>query len=130
MLLTRRRLAVVEIAIVCVACQEGPLGVDGGLDASAGDAGRDAAVAQDAGRDPSSLDFAYSASWLNDQQAVTLPNGQRRPLTGTPQQIADDIKRYEDVGVHYLMVNLQGDTQAQSLERMQRFADRIMPLAA
>jgi probable F420-dependent oxidoreductase len=86
--------------------------------------------AQDAGRDPSSLGFAYSASWLNDQQASTLPDGQRRPLTGTPQQIADDIKHYEDRGVRHLMVNLQGETQAQTLERMQRFADRIMPRTA
>ena len=84
--------------------------------------------AREAGRDPSTLDFAYSTSWLNDQQALTLPNGERRPLTGTPQQIAGDIKRYEDLGVRHMMVNLQGDTQAQTLERMQRFADRIMSL--
>jgi probable F420-dependent oxidoreductase len=86
--------------------------------------------AKEAGRDPSALDFAYSASWFNDQQAQTLPDGQRRPFTGTPQQIADDIKRYEDLGVRHIMVNLQGETQAQTLERMQRFADRIMPLVA
>jgi probable F420-dependent oxidoreductase len=86
--------------------------------------------ATEAGRDPSSLDFAFSASWLNDQQAQTLPDGQRRPLTGTPQQIADDIKRYEELGVRHMMVNVQGETQAQTLERMQRFADRIMPLTA
>jgi hypothetical protein len=29
-----------------------------------------------------------------------------------------------------MMVNLQGETQAQILERMRRFADRIMPLTA
>jgi probable F420-dependent oxidoreductase len=86
--------------------------------------------ATEAGRDPSALDFAYSANWFNDQQAQTLSDGQRRPLTGTPQQIADDIKRYEELGVRHIMVNLQGETQAQTLERMQRFADRIMPLAA
>ena len=86
--------------------------------------------AQDAGRDASALDFAYSANWLNDQQAMTLPDGQRRSLTGTPQQIADDIKRYEELGVRHMMVNLQGETPAQTLERMQRFADRIMPLTA
>ena len=86
--------------------------------------------AQDAGRDPSALDFAYSANWYNDQQALTLPNGQRRSLTGTPQQIAGDVKRYEDLGVRHMMVNLQGDTPAQTLDRMQRFADRIMPLTA
>jgi probable F420-dependent oxidoreductase len=86
--------------------------------------------AKEAGRDPSALDFAYSANCLNDQQAQTLPDGQRRPFTGTPQQIADDIKRYEELGVRHIMVNLQGETQAQTLERMQRFADRIMPLVA
>jgi probable F420-dependent oxidoreductase len=86
--------------------------------------------AEEAGRDPSALDFAYSANWFNDQQAQTLPDGQRRPLTGTPQQIADDIKRYAELGVRHIMVNLQGETQAQTLERMQRFADRIMPMVA
>jgi probable F420-dependent oxidoreductase len=86
--------------------------------------------ATEAGRDSSSLDFAYSANWYNDQQAQMLPDGQRRPLTGTPQQIADDIKRYEELGVRHMLVNLQGETQTQTLERMQRFADRIMPLAA
>ena len=84
--------------------------------------------AQEAGRDPSTLGFAYSASWFNDQQAQTLPDGQRRPLTGTPQQIADDVKRYEELGVRHMHVNLQGETPAQTVERMQRFADRIMPL--
>ncbi len=86
--------------------------------------------AQDAGRDPSTVDFAYSTNWYHDQQALTLPNGQRRPLTGTPQQIVDDIKRYEELGVRHMIVNLQGDTPAQTLEHMQRFADRIMPLTA
>jgi probable F420-dependent oxidoreductase len=84
--------------------------------------------AQEAGRDPLLLDFAYSTNWYNDQQALTLPDGQRRPLTGTPQQIADDIKRYEDLGVRHLLVNLQGETLEQTLARMERFANRVMPL--
>jgi probable F420-dependent oxidoreductase len=84
--------------------------------------------AQQAGRDPSALDFAYSANWYNDEQAQRLPDGQRRPLTGTPQQIADDVKRYADLGVRHMMVNLQGDTLEQTLIRMQRFADRILSL--
>ena len=87
--------------------------------------------AQEAGRNPSSLDFAYSVNWYNDnQQAMALPGGQRRPLTGTPRQIADDIKRYADVGVRHMMVNLQADTLEQTLARMRQFADRIMPLTA
>jgi probable F420-dependent oxidoreductase len=86
--------------------------------------------AQESGRDPSALGFAYSANWYNDRQALTLPDGQRRPLTGAPQQIADDIKRYADLGVRHMMVNLQGETLEDTLARMERFAERVMPRAA
>src|SRR5262245_53890711 len=61
--------------------------------------------AQDAGRDLASVDLAYSAGWYNDQEAQQLPSGVRRPLTGTPAQIADDIKRYEEVGVRHMMIS-------------------------
>jgi probable F420-dependent oxidoreductase len=59
--------------------------------------------AQEAGRDPASTDFTYSASWYNEQEAERLPDGAHRPLTGTLAQIADDIKRYEEVGVRHMM---------------------------
>jgi alkanesulfonate monooxygenase SsuD/methylene tetrahydromethanopterin reductase-like flavin-dependent oxidoreductase (luciferase family) len=84
--------------------------------------------AQEAGRDPSSVDFAYSTNWYNDQEAQRLPDGGRRPLTGVPAQIADDIKRYEELGVRHMMLNMQGGTLQQSLERMERFATRVMSL--
>src|SRR5262249_50132799 len=88
--------------------------------------------AQAAGRDPASVDLAYSAGWYNDQEAERLSSGERRPLTGTPTQVADDIKRYEEVGVRHLMVNMTvrrpDATVQQSLERMERFATKVMPL--
>ena len=37
-----------------------------------------------------------------DEEVLTLPNGQRRPLTGTMQQIVDDVKRYEELGVRFI----------------------------
>jgi probable F420-dependent oxidoreductase len=88
--------------------------------------------AQDAGRDPASVDLAYSAGWYNDQEAERLSSGERRPLTGAPTQVADDIKRYEEVGVRHMMVNMvvrrPDATVQQSLERMERFATKVMPL--
>ena len=88
--------------------------------------------AREAGRDPDSLDFAYGASAYNDQEAQQLPDGTRRPLTGTPVQIADDIKRFSDVGVRHMLlpmvVRRPGVTTQQSLERMERFATKVMPL--
>lgn len=89
--------------------------------------------AQAAGRDPDSLDFAYSVNWYNDKEAQRLADGERRPLTGRPEQIADDIKRYEVQGVRHMMVNLvtryshQESTIQPSLERMERFATQVMP---
>ena len=88
--------------------------------------------AREAGRDPDSIALAYTASWYNDEEAARLPNGERRPLTGTPAQIADDIKRYADVGVRHMMLPMiirrPGVTVQQSLERMDRFATKVMPL--
>ena len=74
----------------------------------------------------------YSASWYNEQEAERLPDGARRPLSGTPAQIADDIKRYAEVGVRHMMfpmvIRRPGVTVQQSLERMERFATKVMPL--
>jgi len=88
--------------------------------------------AREAGRDPDSMALAYSANWYNDQEAERLPDGTRRPLTGTPAQIADDIKRYAEVGVRHMMLSMvvrrPGVTVQQSLERMERFATKVMPL--
>jgi alkanesulfonate monooxygenase SsuD/methylene tetrahydromethanopterin reductase-like flavin-dependent oxidoreductase (luciferase family) len=88
--------------------------------------------AREAGRDPTSLDFAYSASQYNEHEAQRLSDGSRRPFTGTPTQIADDIKRYAEVGVRHMMfpmvVRRPGVTVRQSLERMEGFATKVMPL--
>jgi len=88
--------------------------------------------AQEAGRDPASITFTYSANWYNDQEAEHLPDGSRRPLTGSPAQIADDIKRYQDVGIQHMMLSMvvrrPGVTVQQSLERMDHFTTKVMPL--
>ena len=88
--------------------------------------------ALEAGRDPASIDFTYSASWYNEHEAERLPDGSHRPLTGTPTQIAEDIKRYAEVGVRHMMfpmvVRRPGVTVQQSLDRMERFAAKVMPL--
>ena len=84
--------------------------------------------ARDAGRDPSEIDLAYSAGWYNDREAQIL-SGRRRLLTGTPRQVADDIKTLEDLGVRHLMLNFQSNTLEESLGRMDRFTTEVRPLA-
>jgi alkanesulfonate monooxygenase SsuD/methylene tetrahydromethanopterin reductase-like flavin-dependent oxidoreductase (luciferase family) len=95
-------------------------------------AGRIKQHAQEAGRDPASLDFAFSASWYSEHEAERLPDGSRRSFTGTPTQIADDIRRFAEVGVRHTMlpmvVRRPGVTVKQCLERMEHFATKVMPL--
>ncbi len=84
--------------------------------------------ARDAGRDPSEIDLAYSAGWYNDREAETMPDGERRVFTGSPEQIAGDVKAFEELGVHHLMLGLQADTLDATLERMERFVEKVRPL--
>ena len=87
--------------------------------------------AADYGRVPSEIGVAYSAEmWYNDRRAELTSTGERRPFTGSPEQIAGDIRAYEGIGVQYLMLNFQGDTVEESEERMERFATEVSPLAA
>ena len=83
--------------------------------------------AEDAGRDPSEIDLAYSAGWYNDREARII-DGQRQLFTGTPEQVAGDIKAFEDAGVRHMMLGFQADTLKETLDRMERFANDVKPL--
>ena len=84
--------------------------------------------AEAAGRDPSEIDLAYSAGWYNDREARII-DGERQRFTGTPEQVAGDIEGFEEVGVRHLMLGFQADTLEGILERMERFANDVRPLA-
>ena len=77
--------------------------------------------AEEAGRDPSQITVAYEGEW-NDQEARILPDGQRRSFTGTPQQIADDIRAFEEIGVQYVIFMLRGAILEEATEYMESIA--------
>ena len=86
--------------------------------------------AETGGRDPSEIGVAYSMGWYDGRQAQFAPDGQRRPFTGIPEQVAGDIREFEGLGVHSLMLRFQGGTLEDTLEVMERFATIVKPLAA
>lgn len=49
----------------------------------------------------------------------------RQPCQGSPSQIADDIKRYQDLGVDHLLFDYAPETRANALETMERFAQEV-----
>lgn len=85
--------------------------------------------AAEVGRDPSTIDLAYSAGWYNDREALQASNGDRRTFTGTPDQVATDIREFAGAGVHHLILGLQDRTLDGMLARIERFATTVRPLS-
>jgi len=73
------------------------------------------------GRDPSTLTISYKAP-LYDASRPVAAGADRRPFSGSPDQIAEDIATYERLGVSELIFDFRSETLAESLERMERFA--------
>ncbi|MSQ10573.1 MAG: LLM class flavin-dependent oxidoreductase, partial [Dehalococcoidia bacterium] len=77
--------------------------------------------AQEAGRDPATLDFGLQAGWLKLGEATPMDDGARLPLTGTAGQITGDIHALEDLGVRHLVVGMVGATVAETNDRLAGF---------
>ena len=80
------------------------------------------------GRDPASLTRGYCANWPFDNPPFPAPEGQRFIATGTPEQIAGDIRALRERGVTTMIVNLLRDSVPASLETMDWFAREVRPL--
>ena len=76
------------------------------------------------GRDPSTLTISFKAP-VYDPSVTTLTGRDRRPFSGAPQQIADDIGAYEKVGVSELVFDFRSERLDDALERMERFAPML-----
>jgi alkanesulfonate monooxygenase SsuD/methylene tetrahydromethanopterin reductase-like flavin-dependent oxidoreductase (luciferase family) len=51
-----------------------------------------------------------------------------RPLIGAPEQIAEDIRAYQRLGVSHLVFAFRTRVLAETLETIERFATQIRPL--
>ena len=78
------------------------------------------------GRDFSALTISYKAALYD--VGIPSPDGSRRPFSGCPAEIADDIRTFAEIGVHELIFDFRGQSTAESVKRLQLFASEIMPL--
>ena len=83
---------------------------------------------EEAGRDPAEIDIGYAASWAYDPGAGAPSSGQRTTLTGDAEQIAGDIRAFQQVGVRHLVLGFQRPTLDETLEHMERFMSEVAPL--
>jgi probable F420-dependent oxidoreductase len=79
------------------------------------------------GRDFSALTISYKAPLYDSE--IPSPDGSRRPFSGDPDDIAGDIRTFAAIGVDELIFDFRGQSTADSVERLQRFAAEVMPLA-
>ena len=86
-------------------------------------------IATEQGRDPASISLVYCALWFDESKTLTLDDGGRHLLSGTAQQIGEDIAALAEIGVLGLILNFQRETLEQSLDAMQYFVDVIYPTA-
>ena len=63
-----------------------------------------------------------------DWVAQTRAGGTRRLLTGRPEDMAADVDALARAGIRHLCLTFQTASLAETLERMQRFAEDVMPL--
>jgi probable F420-dependent oxidoreductase len=79
------------------------------------------------GRDPRALTISYKAPIYD--AARTATGSERRPFSGSTNQVVEDIATFARLGVSELIFDFRSPSLAESLERMERFATTIMPAA-
>jgi alkanesulfonate monooxygenase SsuD/methylene tetrahydromethanopterin reductase-like flavin-dependent oxidoreductase (luciferase family) len=80
------------------------------------------------GRDFSKLTISYKAP-LYDMN-VPDRDGARRSFSGTPDEIAGDIRSFAAIGVHELIFDFRGNSIDASVAGLQRFASEVIPLVS
>ena len=85
------------------------------------------AMAAKAGRDPATIDLTL----LRPMQILDRPaGGPRRALIGTPEQVAEDIRSYKEVGVSHLVLGFRTTNGQEMLQQVERFAAEVRPQLA
>jgi probable F420-dependent oxidoreductase len=121
-----------------------PLGANpdfpmGDVEQLAAGMGRLASHARRAGRDPAEIEVIYRTTEYQLETnggAGMSPDGSRRPFTGNADEIASDIRQYEEIGVGHLIVDFfrlgtgqlpQASTLEEGLQRMEEMATQVWP---
>ena len=77
-----------------------------------------------AGRPADAVEVVFSSNVTFDNNAEPS----RRLVSGRPEQIAADLRLYQDVGVHSFIFDFPADSLDRLREAMERFSREVMPL--
>jgi alkanesulfonate monooxygenase SsuD/methylene tetrahydromethanopterin reductase-like flavin-dependent oxidoreductase (luciferase family) len=87
-----------------------------------------ATYAQRFGRDPSEIETIYRTHQF--ELTDSPGGGDRLPFVGNAEQLASDIREYQDMGVGSMVLDFLRQTEDLDvmLGRMERFASEVWPL--
>jgi probable F420-dependent oxidoreductase len=85
-------------------------------------------AAEAAKRDPKSIDVGFLVLWPADWSAQKREDGRRRLFTGSSADMATDAAALAQAGVRHICLTFQTASLPETLQRMQRFAEEVMPL--
>jgi probable F420-dependent oxidoreductase len=83
-------------------------------------------VAGDVGRDPMSIGLAYRVARYGEGVPMKATDGERRLFSGSPAEIAGDLRDLSDLGVTHVDFGFTGTTAEEMLDAMKRFRDEIV----
>ena len=82
------------------------------------------AQAEAAGRDPKAITLSFRAPILFTDGGTS---GTRTPFIGSRDQIVEDIRTYQRLGVSHLVFDIAGTSVETILDQLQRFAEEVRP---
>ena len=83
-------------------------------------------AAEQAGRDPASIDIAYVWFMPPSWTAIKEPEGERQMFTGSADDMLADAAAFAAIGVKHLIVYAQQPTIQATLDVQQRFAEDVV----
>ena len=83
-------------------------------------------LCEQAGRPPDSVQATLRLT-LSLGQPLSSDSGDRVPMSGSVSQIRDDIARYEEAGLDYMVLSVAANTTSATVDDIRRFADEVVP---
>ena len=82
-------------------------------------------LCEENGRSPDSVAVTLRATLVLGEPQRSQ-SGERAPLTGTAGEILEDIRRYEEAGLEYLVISVAAAHTESTIEAVRRFADDVV----
>ena len=81
-------------------------------------------LTMEAGRPEDAVSLCFSTGVTFDDS----PGATRRMMSGRAEQIAADLRQYQDLGIRNFILGFPGDSVAAVDEAMEQFSNQVMPL--